>query len=68
MLDAVLHRRLRVGGSVALAGRAVSLLEAVQDGRARCPFARLPGALVGAAQAFGGAVVQTRHVSIKLHP
>ena len=50
ILDAVLHRRLRFGGSVALGPRAVQLLDAVQAGRARCPFARLPGALVGAAQ------------------
>lgn len=48
MVDAVLHRRLRVGGSPALAARAVALLEAVQAGRTRCPLARLPGALVGA--------------------
>jgi len=50
MVDAVLHQTLRVGGSSALAARAVPLLEAVQGGRARCPLAHLPAPLVGTLQ------------------
>ncbi len=67
MVDALLHQTLRVGGSSALAARAVPLLEAVQGGRARCPLAHLPAPLVGALQCSPAHVQRQSRARCTLH-